>query len=84
MKIAIVHNSIICDKKLHDGPFMVYCVLAMEAEINKGAYACTALDIDIIRNSSLSDNAFRLYSFLAMYTGSNLNQSGATSNQRTS
>ena len=83
MKIAIVHNSIICDKKLHDGPFMVYCVLAMKAEINKGAYACTALDIDIIRNSSLSDNAFRLYSFLAMYAGEQL-KSGQHQPQQTS
>ena len=29
MNIAKIHNSIICDKRLPDGPFMLYCFMAM-------------------------------------------------------
>ena len=77
MKTATIHNSVICDKRLPDGAFMLYCFMAMEAGLNKGSegsYACTALDWDVRNNASLSDNAFRLYSFIAMYVGNKSNQ----------
>ncbi len=77
MNIAKIHNSIICDKRLPDGAFMLYCFMAMEAGLNNGSeglLACTALDWDVRNNASLSDNAFRLYSFMAMYAGNKSNQ----------
>ena len=56
MNIAKIHNSVICDKRLPDGPFMLYCFMAMEAGLNNGSeglYACTALDWDVRTEYSL-------------------------------
>ena len=56
MNIAKIHNSVICDKRLPDGLFMLYCFMAMEAGLNNGSeglYACTALDWDVRTEYSL-------------------------------
>ena len=64
-----IEREIILDKTVPNGPFKVYCVLAMLAGVNEG-YASIPIDNAIIEDASLSEGAFRLYCILAIFVKS--------------